>query len=141
MVTLRRWSLVVAVLGTFLVFGGAGIAEGRCLRYGEPVEGLTGRLEKHVFFGPPGYGESPTIDKREAQGILVLDQPACVEKGARPSDELEVDQLELTLVPSSTTSFAAFTGKHVTVAGKLFHAFTGHHHTKLLVAVSKVSQL
>src|SRR5687768_17168845 len=54
--------------------------------YFEPaVSTLTGTVKAQVFYGPPGYGESPKIDKKETAYILHLSKPITVI--ADPADE------------------------------------------------------
>jgi hypothetical protein len=109
------------------------------LSYDAPVTDLVGRLVKRTFFGPPGYGENPKTDSRETQAVLVLDSPACASRGAELGDEPESNQREVTLVAGDGVVFGPSVGKRIAVSGELFHAITGHHHTKLLVRVSRVS--
>lgn len=114
-------------------------ADEACLSYDKAIAGLAGKLERRVFLGPPGYGESPSQDKQEAQGILILDAPICARRGLEPGQEEERTQREVTLVPVGGIALQPFVGKRIEVGGTLFHALTGHHHTRLLVSVSRVA--
>lgn len=113
----------------------AALAEA-CLRYGTPAVTLSGIVTQQTFFGPPNFGETPEIDRRETQAVLMLAAPICVE--ANSEEDAERNQLQVTLVPRIKISLNAFDGKHVTVTGKLFHAHTGHHHTPLLLEMVSI---
>ncbi|MFG6459693.1 DUF4431 domain-containing protein [Roseateles sp. BYS96W] len=116
-------------------------AQAACLAYGRPLAGLAGKLEVRDFFGPPGYGENPGTDRRERQAVLVLDEPVCADAGALAGEVAEVGQRELTLTPGGAgIGFTAWAGRRVVVGGELFHAFTAHHHTPLLVRVTHIAQ-
>jgi hypothetical protein len=45
---------------------------GALLSAGQRVS-LSGHLDRETYLGPPGYGETPEIDKKEVAYILVLD--------------------------------------------------------------------
>ena len=113
----------------------AALAEA-CLRYGTPAVTLSGIVTQQTFFGPPNFGETPEIDRRETQAVLMLAAPICVK--ANSEEDAERNQLQVTLVPRIKISLNAFDGKHVTVTGKLFHAHTGHHHTPLLLEMVSI---
>ena len=111
-------------------------ARGICLTYDEPVE-LTGIMQIRVFFAQPNYGENPETDAREAQGVLFLDKPICTVERADSATPDEANQIEVTLVSLDGTHLRQYAGLHVAVTGILFHAITGHHHTPLLLSLSK----
>ncbi len=114
-----------------LLLSGASDAANTCLRYGDPTVSLKGKVVLHTFFGPPGYGENPKSDSREKQALLLLDEPICVD--ATRDEAAATNQREITLVPLGNFGMSSFTGRRVTVAGSLFHAHTGHHHTQVLI--------
>ena len=111
-----------------------------CLHYGgEPIT-LSGKVTLQTFFGPPNYGENPDTDSRETQGILVLVRPVCVSANPVSYDMAETNQVKVTLVPPDGVNLKNFAGKRVTVQGTLFHAITGHHHTPVLMQVSRIEK-
>ena len=109
------------------------------LRYETANVTLTGRLVYRTFYGPPNYGETPKTDSRETQAILLLDSP--IDVIGTPNDEInETERGVKAITLVSDRSLRSFVGKRVTVQGKLFHAHTGHHHTKVLMSVSSVKR-
>src|SRR6478736_2094703 len=54
------------------------------------VSTLTGTLKAEVFYGPPGYGETPKTDKKETAYILHLTKPITVI--ADPADEVGLNR-------------------------------------------------
>ena len=100
---------------------------------------VTGQVILRTFFGPPNYGENPKTDTRERQYILVLDAPIDV-IGTNREDETErrVKQITLVVLDFKAIPVRPWLHKRVTVEGTLFHAITGHHHTKVLITVSAI---
>jgi hypothetical protein len=114
-------------------------AQRRQLRYETENITLTGRLVYRTFYGPPNYGETPKEDARETQPILLLD--SAIDVLGDSNDEINKTERRvraITLV--SDLSLKPFVGKRVIVQGSLFHAHTGHHHTKVLMSVSSVKR-
>lgn len=102
---------------------------------------LTGRLVLRTFYGPPNYGENPKTDSRETQAILILDSAVNVTAtGSDTTDETERNVKRITLVVHDfkANPVRPLLGRHVRVEGTLFHAITGHHHTKVLITVSSI---
>lgn len=106
-----------------------------CLSYDQPAT-LSGKVVIKTFFGPPNFGEHPQTDSRETQGLLIAAKPVCV--NANDEYEVERNQTEITLVPPRGVNWKTFAGKQVTVHGTLFHADNGHHHTTILMMVTRV---
>jgi hypothetical protein len=115
------------------LIGCAALSASACEKYGLPSTTLAGTVTVETFYGPPGYGESPETDSKERQAILHLAKPLCTL--ASDDDPAEQDQVKVTLVPMGNLSLRAFVNKTVTVRGSLFHAFTGHHHTDVLIEI------
>ena len=115
----------------------ASTAGQRRLHY-EPEEiTLTGRVVYRTFYAPPNYGQTPKTDSRETQAILILDAAIDVVGTAENQlSETERGVKRITLVHD--LSLRHFVGKRVVVQGTLFHAHTGHHHTKVLMQISSI---
>lgn len=128
---------------TFFVFvvtsGFAETAQGKkvWLSYQPTIVELNGTLSVKTYYGPPNYGENPDTDTKEALPVLVLSKPVNVRGNPDPKagfDRRSVEDVrEIQLV--LTTPHKEFIGKTVLVKGTLFHAFTAHHHTDVLMDV------
>lgn len=111
------------------------------LTYEPTVVELKGKLITKTFYGPPNYGENPDTDSKEEFAILVLSKPVNVRGNADPDAGYErttvkhLREMQLVL----TMPHKELIGKKVIVKGTLFHAFTGHHHTDVLMFVQSIS--
>lgn len=111
------------------------------LSYWPMVVELKGKLIIRWYYGPPNYGENPKTDSRELLPILVLSKPVNVRGSPDPDagpDRVSVEdvrKMELVL----TIPHKNIIGKNVVVKGTLFHGFTGHHHTDVLMKVESIS--
>jgi hypothetical protein len=110
------------------------------LSYQPTVVKLKGTLSVKTYYGPPNYGENPDTDAKEELPILILNKPVNVRGNPDPKagfDKQSVEDLrEMQLV--LTMPHKEFIGKTVLVKGTLFHAFTGHHHTDVLMDVRSI---
>ena len=103
---------------------------------------LEGRLIAEERFGPPNFGETPDIDARVR--IVVLRMNDAIDVVGNPADALnattERDVVEVQLVFAEAPIYgdAEFYGKPVSVQGRLFHSFTGHHARKVLMRVLEI---
>jgi hypothetical protein len=130
-VALKPMRNLIAIV--FMIRASASAAE--CEKYKVLTTRLSGAIHIETFFGPPNYGESPETDSKEQQAILRLIKPLCTV--ASEDDSAERDQVEVTLAPMGEINLQAFVGKRVMVSGSLFHGFTAHHHTPVLIAISQ----
>ena len=112
-----------------------------CLHYGGSPVTLSGKVKLQTFFGPPNYGENPDTDSRETQAILLLAKPICVEANTAEYEEAEQNQLEVTLVPLKKENLKSYEGKQTAVQGTLYHAHTGHHHTPVLIEITRIENV
>ena len=126
------------LLAILLMLGGSAQALG-CEKYDTPGVTLTGTVKIKTFYGPPNYGEQPATDSKEQQAILLLSKPLCTLESK--DDQAEKDEMEVTLVPMGNVDFDRYANKSIKVSGSLFHAFTAHHNTTLLLEVTKEPQL
>jgi hypothetical protein len=101
---------------------------------------LEGRLEKHVYPGPPNYADVRRGDSPEDAYILVLDRSICIEDGGDFADPAE----RFVRVHLYTTTDANWrrlrdgVGRRVHVEGSGFAAQTGHHRAPLVVDVNEI---
>lgn len=118
--------------------------EGQCLSY-EPAEvQVSGTLSKTVVPGPPNYQSVRKGDAAETIWVLTLDKAVCVTGNTDDINEAEqnVADLQLVLQPNHFAQLRRMRGRkvRVTAAGKLFHAHTAHHRTKVLLDVKEIMQ-
>jgi hypothetical protein len=111
-----------------------------CLEYEPSVVHLTGQIQRHVFPGPPNYSSIKDGDERDVQWVLHLSSSVCVngKRGDDLNNESEVNIREMQLVIMNDGDWKRYTsliGKNVQLTGTLFHAYTGHHRTPVLLTV------
>ena len=133
--------LITAI--AWLMSSGAGHAQPRlqhCLAYEPAVVRLDGRMQRRTFPGPPNYSSIQEGDRPEVQWILYLSSPVCV--SATPGDDLNgVNESGITamqlviMITGDEKRYAPLIGKEVQVKGTLFHSFSGHHRTPVLLKV------
>jgi len=130
----------------FVIFATCGLAETaqkkQLLSYEPAVVELKGKLIIKTYYGPPNYGENPDTDAKEAMPFLVLDKPVSVRGNPDPKARFDrqtvenVKKIQLVL----TLPHKNLIGAKVIVTGTLFQAFTGHHHTDVLMTVSSIKR-
>lgn len=109
-----------------------------CLRYEPDTVRITGTLNRHVYYGAPGYGDDPKHDEKEVGFYLDLSTPICTVAGGDDIDVSRSGIRRIQLVLRDQADFdrlRPFLGKKVGLRGTLFGAITGHHHTPVLLAV------
>ena len=131
---MRRLLLIAGALSVFSLNAAA-----QCLDYEPSVVALSGTIVRQTFPGPPNYESVARGDRPERVWILRLARPVCV----NVADHFDVHedgqkQLQLVLKPEFYKRFSHLVGKRVTATGTLFHAYTGHHHRKLLLTVAEI---
>ena len=110
------------------------------LSYQPAVVELRGTLTLKTYYGPPNYGENPDTDAKEVLPVLILKEPVKVRGNPQAPDDFDrrsvenIKEVQLVL----TVPYKEFTGKTVLVEGTLFHGFTGHHHTDVLMDVRSI---
>jgi hypothetical protein len=139
---MRICKLTLITFFVFVVTGGLAetVQQKEWLSYQPVAVELKGTLTIKTYYGPPNYGENPDTDAKEILPVLILEAPVNVRGNADPNagfDRKSVNDVrEIQLV--LTTPHREFIGKTVLVKGTLFHAFTGHHHTDVLMDVRSI---
>jgi hypothetical protein len=116
----------------------------QCLNYEPAVVTLTGKITRHLEYGPPGYGESPATDAKEVYWYLDLDEAVCTTAtaGDTPDDQGEEDIGRLQIVfLHGYPQGGGWVGHRASITGTLFHAITGHHHTPVLITAEQTTKL
>jgi hypothetical protein len=127
-----------AALGVVLL-GLAGLSSkvsAACLPYEPTSVVLQGTLKRLTFPGPPNYESIRSGDKPETGYYLALPSAVCTDSS--PDDpnleaKSRVRLVQLVLTEQGYSGLRPFLGKSVRVRGRLFSAFTGHHHAPLLL--------
>ena len=118
-------------------------------RYRYDTDGvqLQGTLVKRTYYGPPGFGETPAQDTREAVLVLRLTQPITVEPTldahARGSENLDtrrhITEIQLFILPLERTEEARkMLGKTVVAMGTLREAIAPGQHTDVTMNVKSL---
>jgi hypothetical protein len=112
-----------------------------CLSYETDGLKLTGTISKKTFPGPPNYESIKKGDTPETYWVLHLDKPACTTASADNDAEANITDLQLILTQKQYALYRKFVGGKapVTITGKLSHAMTGHHHTPVLMEVTRIN--
>lgn len=97
---------------------------------------IKGRIKIETHYGPPGYGETPEIDRVEKAIILVLSNPIRVIVSGEEHDfNRDTTASEIQLLPSRGLPFED--NEDVSVKGQFFSSHTGRHRRELLMSVAK----
>jgi hypothetical protein len=140
--SIRYFAITVAVVVAVepLHFKASNAADSKCLEYGPAIVTLTGTIIRHMEYGPPNYGEDPAHDAKELYWYLQLDDPICVNGKKEYSQEMEEEKnvrkvqiVYLNGYPKGDN----WINHRASITGTLFHAITGHHHTKVLIEARK----
>jgi len=112
--------------------------------YFEPnISAIIGTLKVEMFYGPPNFGDSPKTDSKEYSYIIHLDTAINVIQTSDSTDfnvtTIGVTKVQLVLLDN--LSLYPYLNKRIKVSGQFFGMQTGHHHTDVLMTVSKVEKL
>jgi hypothetical protein len=113
-----------------------------CLNYEPDTVTLSGAIKPRTFAGPPNYQSVAKGDAREDVWLLELRKPICVSEKTDAEGEKNVTEVQLVFLEGQKQydRYRSFRGRRATVTGTLFHAETGHHHTKVLLKVTDISR-
>jgi hypothetical protein len=134
-----------------ILFACPSFASNQVLTYGPSIVELTGTLDLQTFPGPPNYESIRNGDEIERHFYLKLDKDIDVlPQGANseienPEKERNVRVIQLSISEEDDKLWDRFRklgkGAHVKIQGTLFHRFTGHHHSRILMVVSKMQPI
>lgn len=114
-----------------------------CIIAGQSTH-LTGTISMETFPGLPNYESIKAGDEPETYWILTTDQPYCGEgedfsnEGQKITEKNET-RFQLVLTADQYKEWNALLSKKVSVEGSMFLAHTGHHHTPMLIEVTKMN--
>lgn len=133
-----------------LLASGVSFSKNQELTYDPSVVQLTGTLDLQTFPGPPNYENIKSGDEIEKHFYIQLDHPIdIIPKGNHPEvenaeKELNVKTIQLSIGADEELwmHFRKLAkNAHVKLTGKLFHRFTGHHHSRVLLNVKTMTPL
>jgi Domain of unknown function (DUF4431) len=110
---------------------------GLCPSYAPERVVLKGTVKRQTFPGPPNYESIANGDRVETIWVLHLAQSICVSANAEWEHESRVSDVQL--VFSGNEYEKPLVDRKVVATGTLYHAHTGHHHTKVLLTVSIIA--
>ena len=102
---------------------------------------LRGTLSREIHLGPPGYGETPTRDRKDS--IVVLTIPSavriCGDSGTTGSSaSVATDRFQVT---GHAREALDHEGEQVTVYGSLTPAVWGWHYLKIILEADSIPDL
>lgn len=115
-------------------------AQQTCLNYEPDVVTLTGIIKVRTVPGPPNFESVAKGDAREVIWLVQLTKPICVSAKGDAEAENNVTDLQLVFPEGQKqyNEYRSLKGRRVSITGTLFHAETGHHHTKVLLTVTNI---
>ena len=124
-------------------------AANRQTTYEPSVVTLEGLLDLQTFPGPPNFEDISSGDKIERHFYLKLNAPIdVIPKGPHPGvdnpeTEYSIRVLQLAIDGEDRPLWSQFRtaerGRNIKVRGTLFHRFTGHHHSRVLLRAPGLS--
>ncbi|MBI5492902.1 MAG: DUF4431 domain-containing protein [Deltaproteobacteria bacterium] len=134
-------SCIVFLLILFIFVASDANSE-ECFSYEPTKVTLTGTIIVKTFPGPPEFESIEKGDRPETYWILKIKRPVCVNGDPKDEVNLEteknVQDMQLVLSIGKYARYKHLVTKQVVVDGTLFHAITGHHHTKVLLEVTSI---
>lgn len=107
-----------------------------CATQGQKVS-LSGTLLRITYAGAPNYESIANGDEPETYWVLQPDSPIKCAKGA--PDFADHSKMQLIFYGNEYRDYKSLLAHRVIVNGHLMYAVTGHHHTPLMIDVSKIS--
>ncbi|MBE0533665.1 MAG: DUF4431 domain-containing protein [Rhodospirillales bacterium] len=130
---------LMACLVVWGMLVGASAPAAEPLDYDPTIVRLSGVIVIEAFYGPPGYGEDPESDEIVHAAILVLDEPVSVRGDPNELMNSEsVGDIRRIHLANVGPDVSAKTWRHVVIEGTLFHSYTGHHRTPVLMWVERL---
>lgn len=120
---LRLALVLVAAVGS-----SASMAAAPCFDYNKPVT-LTGYVGTVTFPGQPNYEDVRHGDAKETVQVLFIGEPICTNGDDISDSVTAIAALQL----ACGKDFTKRAGSPVTIAGTLYGAISGHHHTAVLL--------
>jgi hypothetical protein len=136
-------TLTTLLLTLLLAVAHPTAAQRRWLSYEPETVELAGRLVIQTKYGPPNFGEDPKTDQKLRVPILILTDAVSMipdrGDGFNAQPAYGIKQVQLVFINAGIT-YKNLIGQPVVVKGMLFHAFTGHHYTDVLLQVNSLER-
>lgn len=104
-----------------------------------------GVIKQQFFWGSPGFGETPDIDRRDSvyvvefqDGINVYPTKETIRNGEPADTVFCIKQIQI--ISRTDSQIKNYVGKNVVIKGVLSHAISGNHHTDAVIEVSEISR-
>jgi Repeat of Unknown Function (DUF347)/Domain of unknown function (DUF4431) len=130
---------------------GTALGDWTIVTYEPEIVELVGTLELQTFPGPPNYESIQKGDDIERHFYLKLNKPVDVLSKSKNSTmnhsetEKNVKIMQLVIDGGNSALWNRFRkvgkGGQVKILGTLFHRFTGHHHSRVLINVKEMKPL
>ncbi len=138
-VNLQIRSIIFLLISLVPIFATAA-AKPALFYYGPANTTLDGILQTRVYPGPPNYESVKRGDLAETIWLIQLKRPVTVldDKDPTSNNETETNVREIQLVIHSGRDqqiLENYIGRPIKLTGILFHAWSGHHHLKILMDV------
>lgn len=139
---MKLFKKLICSLGLFFLSFYA--AANPVFHYEPEIVRLSGTIIKKTYPGSPNYESIKSGDTREDDVFLKPDQPFDVtltaddDPSAMAEQEKNIKIIQLSIDRTQDWKMVRQAGKHVIVIGSLFHRFTGHHHTRILILTKKI---
>lgn len=113
---------------------------GTCLPYEPARVTITGRLERRLYYGPPGFGETPAVDQQEVGFYVIPDNPLCTfnQDGMFNGATSGVELVQMVLDSAGYANARPHLNSRVRAKGTLFGELSGHHHAPLLLTAETI---
>ena len=139
------WFLRLLLLVSIYFLSPFSIAKNQFVYYEPKSVELNGTIITLKFPGPPNYESIKNGDADETGPYLILNNPIdvrLVPKVQMSNDEPENNVKIIQLVVYNSKDWKKVKqGNYVHITGKLFHALSGHHHTRILLTINKIKIL
>lgn len=132
---MKRSRIIPALLAGLVFTQGASAAA--CLAYEPQSVALKGKLHRQTFPGAPNFESVAQGDQAETGFYLTLPAPVCTISGGDDQEAFAaVREVQLVLDKQQYAELRPQLGKTVSLHGKLFARFSGHHHADILLRVA-----
>ena len=125
-------------------------AQNRTVHYEPEIIELIGEIDLQTFPGSPNYESIKNGDEVETHFYLklrnsidVIALPKDAESPMKSESFYNVQILQLVVHDDKNMSILRKTGEggHLKIRGTLFHRFSGHHHSRVLLEVKNIKKI